>query len=295
MKKLPRILSGIILLTFIIIVAHAGYLYTLAPVETYPDDTYLGGVTEKKALIVVAHDDEAAMFSGTTYWLKQQGWELNFICFYTDKYRPEEVPVRKKEMEAVAGLLEFNGMELLDYTLRKRLDTISEPWLPIPYSEFSEAFDLEAIDAYVQRAIDAYSPTVIFTLDNVIGGYGHPEHVVVSDAVVRVCRANKDVQGFSVQRIYQNVWPESQSDRIMGDGGPYAMGKEVYGCDGMPAPDVQVDISGSGEGKMAVLRAHASQTRNLKKFAPYYNYYPGWLYFRIFDKEHFRVLDTVNL
>ncbi len=42
---------------------------------------------------------------------------------------------------------------------------------------------------------------------------------------------------------------------------------------------------------MDILLAHASQHRNLKKFVPYYNFYPGWVYFSIFDQEHFRIVE----
>lgn len=255
---------------------------------------WLKNAPVKRALIVVAHDDDAALFSGTVSQLARQGWELGFLCFYTDKYRPEEVPVRKQEMASVADLLGFSYMDLVDFTLRHGLDTIAQPWMPVPYESFSREMDLDALDGYIEKAIRAFRPAVIFSLDDVIGGYGHPEHVAVSQSVVRVSNVLSRDNDLPLRRIYQNVWPASQSAAIMGTGGPYAAGKEVYGCDGMPEPDVEIDISGSGGDKMAVLKAHASQHRNLKKFLPSYHFYPGWLYFRIFNREHFRVLETGN-
>jgi hypothetical protein len=40
--------------------------------------------------------------------------------------------------------------------------------------------------------------------------------------------------------------------------------------------------------KKQVMLTYASQERNLKKIWPYYEVYPHWLYFKIFDKEYFR-------
>jgi hypothetical protein len=59
----------------------------------------------------------------------------------------------------------------------------------------------------------------------------------------------------------------------------------------MPEPSVEIDISEFGDQKMRVLEAFNSQKKNLKKFVPYYHIFPAWIYFRVFDKEYFKVID----
>lgn len=279
-----------ILLGICSVAAHILYLYSLKPEEKYPDDSYLKNAPNKTALIIVAHDDDAAPFSGTTSLLAANGWEISFMCFYTDYWRPEENPIRKLEMEEVSKIQGFKNLELIDFTLRNRLDTVKRPWMPIPYESFQDNFKVDSLKMYISNAIKSYNPGVIFTLDNVIGAYGHPEHVLVSRSIMEVCGLYKDSVGFPVKKIYQSVLPVSQAEKIMGNMDVFTAGKKTYGCKGIPSPDVQIHISSFSRTKKSVFLAHASQHRNLKKFIPYYHYYPGWLYFGIFNEEYFRII-----
>ena len=148
---------------------------------------------------------------------------------------------------------------------------------------------------YVLKAIKKYNPSVIFTLDNEIGFYGNPEHVLVGQVAVEICSLYKDSSNFSVKKIYHGVFPYSQAEKIMGKGKVYTEGKKIYRCNGMPTPDVQINISSFTTIKKKIFLAHASQHRNLKKFYPFYHYYPGWLYFGIFNKEYFRIISFEEL
>jgi hypothetical protein len=47
-----------------------------AATESYPNDTYLDTVSNKRALIISAHDDDDCFMAGTVYKLKQAGWEI---------------------------------------------------------------------------------------------------------------------------------------------------------------------------------------------------------------------------
>ena len=290
-KKIRTAGIVIILVGIFLVAAHILYLYSLKPVEIYPEDSYLKKAQNKTALIIVAHDDDAAPFAGTTTLLATHDWDISFMCFYTNDWRPEENPVRKLEMEEVAKIQGFKNLELLDFTLRKRLDTVKQPWMPIPYDMFVDNFKTDSLDMYILDAIKRYHPSVIFTLDNVVGIYGHPEHVLVSQSIMGVCSLYKDSLNFPVKKIYQSVLPYSQAEKIMGKMDVFSEGKRVYGCNGIPSPNVQINISAFATTKKNVFLAHASQHRNLKKFIPYYHYYPGWLYFGIFNKEYFRIIN----
>ena len=71
-----------------------------------------------------------------------------------------------------------------------------------------------------------------------------------------------------------------------------SIANELYQIDGMPEPDVQIDIQEMGEIKMNYLRAYPENVKkNLRKFIPYYEEFDAETYFRIFDREFFRVFD----
>lgn len=292
MKNIIKIGFILILTVIIGIAVHLFYLHSLKPTESFTEDNYLKSVTNKTALIIVADDDDATLFSGTTSILAANGWDVSFMCFYTDLYKPEVNPIRRQEMQNIQEIQGLKNLELIDFTIRRRLDTIEKPWLPIPYDKFSENFEIDSLRMYISQAIEKYKPTVVFTLDDVIGFYGNPAHVLVSQTIINICKEHKKSVNFPVERVYQCVWPYSQAEKIMKKVPTYDKGKKIYQCDGMPVPDVEIDISSYGSTKKKVLVAHASQHNNIKRFIKYYHYYPGWLYFRIFDKEYFKVFRT---
>lgn len=292
MKKIIKIGVILIFTIIIVIVAHFFHLHSLRPSENFQEDTFLKSVTKKTALIIVAHDDDATLFSGTTSLLAANDWNISFECFYTNLYKPEINPIRKQEMINIKEIEGFKNLELIDFTVRRCLDTIKTPWLPIPYDEFSENFKIDSLSMFILQAIEKYQPTVIFTLDDLIGFYGHPEHVIVGQTVVNICREYKDSLNFPVKKIYQSVWPRSQAEKIMKNIPTYHKGKNIYKCEGMPTPDVEIDISSFGSTKKKVLKAHTSQHRSIKRYFKYYHFYPAWIYFKIFNKEFFKVVSV---
>jgi len=293
MKRIKKMGIVIILIGICVVAAHIIYLFTLTPKEKYPEDTYLKNEQKKTALIIVAHDDDATLFSGTTSLLAANGWDISFLCFYTHLHRPEDNPIRKQEMKKVSEIQGLKNLDLIDFTIAK--DKSKLGYMPIPYNQFPEYYKIDSLKMYIQDAIMRYNPSVIFTLDNVIGLYGNPVHVLVGQIVADICSSYKDSLDFSVKKIYQNVLPYTQAEKIMRNKAVYSEGKRIYGSDGMPSPDVQINISSFASTKKKVILANASQHRNLKKFFPYFHYYPGWLYFGIFNKEYFRIINIDEL
>jgi LmbE family N-acetylglucosaminyl deacetylase len=291
MRRVLIILISVIAISLIVIILHIVSLKKLVPVEDYPYDTYLVNEQNKTALVVVAHDDDATLFAGTTSKLAEEGWAVNFLCFYCYHWRPEETPVRKAEMRKVAGIQGLNSINLINLEIRNRLDTVEKPWMPIPYDQFAENFNIDSLFMFIKDAINKTNPGVIFILDNKIGLYGHPEHVAIGKIIEDLCRLNHDSMGFSVKKIYQGVQPPSQAEKMMGNTTTYTEGKRIYQCIGMPLPDVQINIYPYAKKKKSVLLAHASQHRNIKKLFPFYKYCPPLIYFKIFDKEYFKIIE----
>jgi LmbE family N-acetylglucosaminyl deacetylase len=286
MNKWTKILIPVVLTAIVAIAAHVYWLSGLNGDDVYPQDTFLDQVANKTALVIVAHDDDAIGCAGTIIELTKKGWTVHFLTFYGN-HRKEDNPTRKIEVAKVAKIQKLASVNLLDYSIQKS-DTVQEPWMPIPYSQFSAYMQVDSLKSIIANAITQYKPSVLFTLDNIIGGYGNPEHVCVSQCALDVT-VNKNT---SVERIYQAVFTRTLNENVLHDLPVFIAAKKVYNAVGSPVPTVEVDIYNSAREKKEVMLTYKSQERNLKKIWPYYDVYPYWIYFNIFDKEYFNVIDA---
>ena len=67
---------------------------------------------------------------------------------------------------------------------------------------------------------------------------------------------------------------------------------EILGIEGIPVPDVQINITDQAETKMTYLRTYPENVRkNFRKYIPYYEEFDAKLYFSIFDREFFRIIE----
>jgi LmbE family N-acetylglucosaminyl deacetylase len=299
MKKLPLVILIVIVVIILAISSHIFYLTTLSAREQYPEDSYLKTETNKVALIIVAHDDDMASSSGTISKLCSEGWEIREMCFYQQgglyfKKDSAKNPVRKISLQEVANIQGLAGVDPVNFNFRRDMTT-EMSYMPMPYGRMKDNYQIDSLNIYISRFIEKYKPSVIFTLDDKIGGYGHPDHVIVSKLVVDYCSIHKNDPGFPVKKIYQSVFAPSLAENIMGKLPVYIEAKKVYRCDGPPLPDVQVDIYSYAKQKKAVLSAYTTEQNSIRKFWPCYSYYPSWIYFKIFDRDFFRILDTEKL
>lgn len=253
--------------------------------EVFPQDIFLDSVKNKTALVIVAHDDDAIGCAGTITELTKKGWKVHFLTFYGN-YRMADNPVRKKEVEQVSKIQNLSTLHLVNFSIQKS-DTVPEPWRPIPYTQFSNNFKVDSLRIIIENVINQHQPSVLFTLDNIIGGYGHPEHVCVSQCAIDASRGDKNT---SVERIYQAVFTRTLNENVLRDNPAFIAAKKTYQAEGSPVPDIEYNILNSSKEKKEVMLAYQSQKRNLKKVWPFYDVYPHWIYFKIFDKEYFHVI-----
>ena len=299
MTKQSKVIIIAIGLVFLSIAVHLGYLHSLSANEKYPGDEYLLNATDKSALIIVAHDDDMAGSSGTMSLLCRNGWKIREMCFYQQGglYREKDSlknPIRKKSLAEVAQIQGLQGTDPVDFNFRNDMET-EKSYMPMPYSQFHSNYKLDSLRSIISKYIHEYKPSVIFTLDDLMGGYGHPDHVLISQLIVEYCRMHKNDSGFTVRKIYQPVFPPSLAERVLGKMPVYNEARKVYQCSGMPLPDVQVDITEYARQKKQTMLAYTTEQNSLTKIWPYYNWYPSWLYFRIFDRDFFRVVDVSKL
>jgi len=263
--------------------------------ETYPTDVFLDTVNNKRALIIVAHDDDDSAMSGTIAKLSAKGWTILQLSL-------QNHIVSKIGKNPANIICEGNELILEDRYYRIGLDTMKNPYLPIPYEKIKEQFLTEKVASAITKKVNDFKPSVIFTLDNVKGGYGHPEHIFISQLVKDLFTENK----IECQKIYQSVYTDHMEkeivDKWLGErmkkwGYPNAsdIANKLYGITGMPEPTTQIEISEVAETKMNYLMTYDEDVRkNLKKFIPYYEEFDAKTYFGIFNKEFFRVIEKPN-
>jgi LmbE family N-acetylglucosaminyl deacetylase len=289
---MKRIIVWIAIGAILFIGAHYFYLSRKAPAEIYPDDVYLSSVTQKKAVIIVAHDDDAISASGTISALCQQGWNIKELCFYNKVADPKEndrILQRQddtRKVKEIEGLSEFTYVDL---PFRNITDAKGPQYMPLSEEEFSKQYNKDTLLFYIRKFLDDNQPAVVFALDNQIGGYGHPDHIMVSRLVLEECvRRAKDSLS-SVEYVYQPVFTPSMAQRILGDLPVYKAALAGYGM-GMPLPDVQVNIESVAAKKKAIMEAYTTEQNSVRRFWPFYNYYPAKVYFSLFNREFFRTI-----
>jgi LmbE family N-acetylglucosaminyl deacetylase len=263
--------------------------------ESYPDDTFLDTVINKRAIIFVAHDDDDCAMSGTIAKLTAKGWTIDQISLKSHI-------LTKTNKNPADIICQGNKLLLEDGYYRIGLDTMKNPYLPIPYEKIKEQFLTEKVAIAIIQKVNEFKPSVIFTLDNVKGGYGHPEHIFISQLVKDLFEVGK----IDIEKIYQSVYTDHMeieivdkwlTERLKKWGYPNAsdIANEMYGISGMPEPTTQIAISEVVETKMKYLRAYDEDVRkNLRKFIPYYEEFDAQTYFSVFDKEFFRVIEKPN-
>lgn len=261
----------------------------LAPVEIYPDDTWLQAQANKKALIIVAHDDDAISSAGTISMLTTRGWEVHMLCFYHDI--PENINRNLQRQQDVQQAIAVQGIRSITFhTLNYRAHHTAYPTLYayVPESMRDSIYQMDTLTQLIQQFIEQHQPSVIFTLDDVIGGYGHPDHVVVSQIVKEYALAHPQ----NIKRVYQAVFSPHQANTIMEDLPVYQDALVNCACTGQPIPTTQINISAYGAQKQAAMQTYSTEQHNLQKFWPKYDKMPAEKYFSIFDREFFHVIET---
>ena len=299
MRKLRRIFVFALLAVIIAIGAHLYYLTTISAKEKYPEDTYLATEPNKTALIIVAHDDDMVSSAGTITMLCRDGWTIREKCFYQQgglyfKKDSAKNPIRKRDLTRVAAIQGLAGVDPVDFNFRNDMQT-EKSYMPMPYNKMAVNFKVDSLKVLIADYIQQYKPSVIFTLDNLMGGYGHPDHVLISRLVYDYCLTHKNDSGFSVKRIYQPTFPPSLAEGSIGKLPVYLEAKKLYGMESMALPDVQVNIYPYAKEKKEAMQAYTTEQNSLRKIWPYYHWYPYWLYFKIFDRDFYRVLDISQL
>ena len=174
------------------------------PDETFPEDPYLDTIGNKRALIIVAHHDDSYGSMAAAKWLCTRGWDVRAFYFKATSFLRDSVREANgiASTNRVMNLIGLKEFTLIEQPLR-RDSPVSD--INVPYSEFAATFRIDTIENVIEDLISVHHPSVIFTMDDIIGLYGHSDHVFVSRAILDVCNRNRSNGSFPVQMIYQCV------------------------------------------------------------------------------------------
>lgn len=262
-----------------------------AAVETFPADSILQTISNKKAMIVIAHDDDMCAMTGTVSILNKKGWEIRVLSMSKEKSRND---AHRKACKNLLDSVLFFDIAAHEF----RFDTADIKYNAVPKEKFNSMFNRSLVKQKLMEQVNQFNPSVIFTLDNEIGGYGHPEHVFISQLVLDLARADT----LHVEYIYQSVFTDHMEKSIMerhskrmvswgfpGDGWDKA--KQAYKVQGMPEPSVQINIRNEAQAKMDYLKSYNKREREtMGFFIPAFEDYSAEEYFKIFDREFYRVI-----
>ncbi|WP_276499026.1 PIG-L family deacetylase [Pontibacter litorisediminis] len=264
-----------------------------APVEVYPQDSVLSSLPTKKAMVIVAHDDDMSAMTGTISKLNKEGWEIRAVSFPQTQERNE---AHLKACQNILDAVTFFDLKQSQY--RNDLDTNEYLYQAIPKEAFSKVFNYAPVEKELVEHVNEFQPSVIFTLDNEIGAYGHPEHVFLSQMVLDLTTSASIKPSY----IYQNVYTDHMEATIMErlgrlmqewgfPGNGWEVAKQSYKVNGMPEPSVQVNIADEAQAKMDYLKSYnESERKTIGLYIPAFEDYSAEEYFRIFDREFFRVI-----
>ena len=294
MKKIIIVLSVIILL----IISGLFYFRSKIQDEDLPQtENLIPDYLPKKALAIFAHPDDEITIIGTMRMLKSQSVETG-ICYMTrgeaglngsiidvskikeladtslNKLKKQLGQRRTKEVNDVASILELNHHEMFDF----------------PDSGTSNV-PMDSLKKVVRSLIQKYRPSVLFTLDDKVGLYGHPDHRNVSRAVLEVFGEDKGKTDFSAKKLYQVTLPKDMIAFAlkMAEGFRKNYPKDLE--KGLPQADISVNISAYGRYKRDCMLAHVSQRPTFDDMQPGFATLPPWIYFRVFDREYFHVIE----
>lgn len=266
-----------------------------APVETYPSDSILSSLEPRVAFAITAHDDDLAIMAGTLSRLNKEGWEIMHVYF------PHNDPKRKQAQQIAADLI-LDSTFMFDISFKEYRFDLSDgvkSWEPMPIDEFQDTFNYPLFESQIVDLINEHSPSVIFSLDSDFGGYGNPEHIFISKLVLDLAKSKKIkpsfiYQGVMTKHMERTIIEERHSRKMKEwgyDGEGWKKTRALYGVDGMPEPDVQVNIYSEAELKMKFLRSYRKrQRKTLGSYLPAFENYEGKDYFKTFDREFFRII-----
>lgn len=245
--------------------------------ESVPKTYVLPGIGEGVTVLAIwAHPDDEITCAGALSQMAKAGARVVLVYLTRGEaaqdtgYTPDElVKVRTLEAKAAGRLLGADAVEVLDF----------------PDGGLSR-IDPEKAKAAIAELIGRYRPQVLVSFDEKVGFYGHPDHVRTG-MWVRELFENPTREGAWPRLLYQVTLPRALVRLALRLVDAFRNNYPKGKGEGLPPPQIAVNIAGEALTKRALLDVHASQARIIADVQPYYDRLPAWLYYRLFDREYF--------
>lgn len=226
-----------------------------------------------RVLAVFAHPDDEVMVSGTLAKLSGNGSKVRLLYLTHGEDGPTGGIVEKEklgeyregELAGVREILKPEGMEILNYPDRY-LNTV----------------DSERLKKEIRDRICSFRPDTVICFDDIIGLYGHTDHVCAGKCTQEVVREQK----LTVRHLLVMTLPGRMIGLAMKVSKTF---RERYDTShGLPAADLAVKMSSRGKQKHQVVCVHKTQWQVMRDVQPLYHKIPYQIYYRIFSREYFQ-------
>ena len=231
----------------------------------------------KRALFVFPHPDDEIAHSGTIGYLKSIGTEVRLITL--SKGMTGQAEVRSQELLCAVEKL---GVAFGQYNF------YGNTWEAVLKNEIKywQGDSLRAVQQVIENEIMSFKPTLIYTYDTIIGGYGHHEHLLTAKSVFGAVASLGNAASF-VKKIYMSTLPSQLEQFLCRKVESYPGFVKRVGR-GLPAPQVAYDIKPFWPAKKEAALCHASQEHVMRNFylKPKEN---DSVHYDTFDREYYVV------
>lgn len=236
-----------------------------------------------RVLLIFPHADDEITCVGLTSYLKSKGATINLL---TLGHHPEtEInDIRVEELQCSASKLGVEDLEIAGLVINK--------WDDIMQNNIAFWYDhQDSIKSIIENKINKYKPHILITYDTEIGGYGHPEHRISAQLAKDLFIENNRDSTFTPKRIYQFTLPDKLEKFMLSDIPAYDYQMKITGSNGLPRPDVAIDIIKYWNIKNEVAFCHESQFKILNKFHMVANQNNLEAHSKAFSKEYYTIIE----
>lgn len=273
MKKM-LIFSAIILLLPLLALLALHLLLTDYSYPLRPDFRTGNGQEPFRVMAIFPHPDDELSVAAALASCRAQGAEIGLLV------------LTKGEAGRTGGLTERATLgQVREREVRQAAQLLGVSYIAVTGLPDSgmEQIPPDSIRQLIAHHIEQFNPTVVFTYDEQVGLYGHPDHRLTARYVSELFRQGNT----SVQRVYgvtlppRTIWLALQVSSAFQRRYPKEPGQ------GLPLPEFAVQIEPYGQLKHDMIACHQTQWEVLGDLQPMRSFIPGWLYYRIFSREYY--------
>jgi N-acetylglucosamine malate deacetylase 2 len=250
-------------------------------ISTYQDNSIpelnISIADSARVLVIMPHADDETIAGGLIALLKDKGASIQLLTLC------EHNEVRVQELNCAASKLGIEKVEIAGF-VNNKWDNIMQDSIEFWYDH------KDSIKNVISQKINTFKPYFLITYDSEIGGYGHPEHRISAELTEAIFNENKGNHEFAPKKIFQ-ITLSKELERFLVSRSPgYDLAKRLTGSNGLPNPDVSVNIINYWNVKNEAAQCYQSQIETLKKFYIVYADKNKDEHINAFNKEYYRVL-----